>query len=145
MITIRLSAKDDCLNVFQLSNMDYVREHSFHKEKLFGKIMCSGLQGQQLMKNIKFFIIEDTEFIGQVRLNITENIARISIRLLKEYQHKGIAYQALTKIIAENNYQYLAEVEKDNLPSVKLFERLDFIRRKEKTDKNYFEFEYVKK
>lgn len=97
------------------------------------------------MKNIKFFIIEDTEFIGQVRLNITENIARISIRLLKEYQHKGIAYQALTKIIAENNYQYLAEVEKDNLPSVKLFERLDFIRRKEKTDKNYFEFEYVKK
>lgn len=141
-MNIRLAAKDDCLNVFQLSNMDYVRAHSFNKEKIVWEDHIQWFARAIADESIKFYIIEDTDFIGQVRLNIVNNIALISISILKEFQHKGIAYSALKKIIAENEYQYLAQVEKDNLPSITLFERLGFVRRKE--EENYFEYEFKK-
>lgn len=141
-MNIRLAAKDDCLNVFQLSNMDYVRAHSFNKEKIVWEDHVQWFARAIADESIKFYIIEDTDFIGQVRLNIINNIALISISILKEFQHKGIAFSALKKIIAENEYQYLAQVEKDNLPSITLFERLGFVRRKE--EENYFEYEFKK-
>ncbi len=141
-MNIRLAAKDDCLNVFQLSNMDYVRAHSFNKEKIVWEDHVQWFARAIADESIKFYIIEDTDFIGQVRLNIVNNIALISISILKEFQHKGIAFSALKKIIAENEYQYLAQVEKDNLPSITLFERLGFVRRKE--EENYFEYEFKK-
>lgn len=145
MVTIRLAAKDDCLNVFQLSNMDYVRAHSFHKEKIVWENHVQWFAKAIADKNIKFFILEEAEFIGQVRLNISNDTALISISILKEYQHKNIAFSALKKIIAENDYQYLAQVEKNNLPSIALFERLGFVKRKEEANKTYFEYEYLKK
>lgn len=141
-MNIRLAAKDDCLNVFQLSNMDYVRAHSFNKEKIVWEDHVQWFARAIADESIKFYIIEDTDFIGQVRLNIINDIALISISILKEFQHKGIAFSALKKIIAENEYQYLAQVEKDNLPSITLFERLGFVRRKE--EENYFEYEFKK-
>ncbi len=143
-MNIRLAAKDDCLNVFQLSNMDYVRAHSFNKEKIVWEDHVQWFARAIADESIKFYIIEDTDFIGQVRLNIVNNIALISISILKEFQHKGIAFSALKKIIAENEYQYLAQVEKDNLPSIKLFERLGFTQKEDNPAKTYFEYDYNK-
>lgn len=141
MMNIRLAVKDDCLNVFQLSNMDYVRAHSFNKEKILWENHVEWFARATADEKIKFFIIEHTEFIGQVRLDITGETALISISILQKFQHKNIAFSALQKIIAENDYTYLAQVQKDNRQSIKLFERLGFVKRKEETDKNYFEYE----
>lgn len=145
MLTIRLARKEDCFNVFNLSNMDYVRENSFNTEKIVWENHIQWFARAIAAENIKFYVIEDTEFIGQVRLNIDNDNALISISLLKEFWHKGIAFHALQRIMAENTYHYLAEVKKNNLPSIKLFERLGFRRQKEDVSKNYFEYEYLKK
>lgn len=143
-MNIRLATKDDCLNVFNLSNMDYVRVHSFNKEKIVWENHVQWFARAIANENIKFYIIEDTDFIGHVRLNIDNGTALISIDILQEFQHKSIAYSALKKIIAENEYQYLAQVEKDNVPSIKLFERLGFTQKEDNPAKTYFEYEYNK-
>lgn len=143
-MNIRLATKDDCLNVFNLSNMDYVRVHSFNKEKILWDNHVKWFERAITDDCVKFFIIEDNDFMGQVRLNINQNKAVISISLLKEHQHKGVASWALQKIIAENNFQYLAQVEKDNVSSINLFERLGFVKIEDGSAKNYFEYEYIK-
>lgn len=141
MITIRLAAKEDCLNVFQLSNTDYVRDNSFNTEKIVWENHVQWFNNAIQNNSIKFFIIEDKEFIGQVRLNIDNDNALVSISILKEFWHKGIAFHALQKIMTENKYTYLAQVKKNNLPSIKLFERLGFIRQEENPDADYYEYQ----
>lgn len=140
MVNIRLAAKEDCLNVFHLSNMDYVRDNSFNTEKIIWENHVQWFNKAIQNDSIKFFIIEDTEFIGQVRLNIDDDTALVSISILKEFWHRGIAFHSLQKIMAENKYTYLAQVKKNNISSIKLFERLGFIRQEENPHTDYYDY-----
>ncbi len=120
--------------------MDYVRDNSFNTEKIIWENHVQWFEKAIHNDGIKFFIIEDAEFIGQVRLNIDNDNALVSISILKEFWHRGIAFQSLQKIMAENNYTYLAQVKKNNIPSIKLFESLGFIRQEENPHADYYDY-----
>lgn len=112
MITVRLAEERDCKNVFLLSTMDYVRKNSFNTEKILWENHVEWFKKALTSEKIKFFIIEEDGFIGQVRLSVCGSTAAVSISLLEEFQHKGYAYFAMKKIIDEHSYHYLAQIKK---------------------------------
>lgn len=141
MITVRLATKNDCLDFFILSNMDYVRAVSFNKEKISWESHVEWFSKNLLDSNVRFYVIEDENFIGYIRLVIEHNRAIVSIDVLAEYQKKGYATQALGQLIRENNFNFAALVMKGNTASQKLFERLKFL----KTEySDYYLYEYKK-
>jgi len=87
----------------------------------------------------ELFVIENQRFpIGQLRFDYyNKKEAEISISILKEFHGKGFATRALNLAIKSIRKQktikiLVAEINKKNFPSVKLFEKLNF---KFKTEK----------
>jgi len=85
--------------------------------------------------NKELFIIKNFKIpIGQVRFDWANNKkVEISISISKEFQRKGFAFKSLNlaieKIKKEKRAQELtAEINKNNIPSIKLFEKLNFKR-----------------
>ena len=83
------------------------------------------------VKPTAIFIIQKAKIpIGQIRFN--HKTLDISISILKEFRQKGSAIKALNLAIKKikkqgKTKQLMARIHKENLPSVKLFEKLNFI------------------
>ena len=78
---------------------------------------------------IVFIILKSGISIGQIKLDY--KTSDIGISILKEFQGGGLAIQALRLIIKDIKKQkkvkkLVAEIYKNNLPSIKLFEKLGF-------------------
>ncbi len=83
--------------------------------------------------NKNLFIIENFKTpIGQIRFDYQRNKeAEISISILEEFRGRGFAKKALSLTIREIKKQkkakkLIAEINKDNNPSIRLFEKLNF-------------------
>jgi len=82
--------------------------------------------------NKNLFIIKNLKtHIGQVRFDWLKNEqAEVSVSILKEFQGKGFATKALFLAIKEIRKQkkakIIAEIHKNNVASIKLFEKLNF-------------------
>ncbi len=81
----------------------------------------------------ELFIIKNSiTSVGQIRLDYNnQNEARVSISILKEFQKKGFATQSLNLVIKKIKKQkitkkLIAEIHKENLPSLKFFEKFNF-------------------
>ncbi len=79
------------------------------------------------------FVIKNLKTpIGQIRFDwLKSEEAEISISILKEFQAKGFAKKALSSAIKEIKNQkkakkIIAEINKNNVSSIKLFEKLNF-------------------
>ena len=70
--------------------------------------------------------------VGQIRFDFNDKgKAVVSISLLKEFRSKGIGNESFEKAIkllkkTKKPKIVLAEIHKDNIPSIKLFEKLNF-------------------
>jgi len=81
------------------------------------------------LNNKELFIIKDKEIpVGQVRL---DDKVKISISILKEFQGKGFASQALGLAIKDRQ-RLIADINKENTASIRLFEKLNFKLKEEK-------------
>jgi len=91
-----------------------------------------------------YVILCNNERVGQVRFDLLDKTAEISISVLLDYRGKGIADSALKQgidIMKEKGIEKVsAEVEKENLNSIKFFKRVGFNEIKE--NKEYRIFEY---
>ena len=95
-----------------------------------------GLQKREL------FIIQDERIpVGQIRLDWREDKkeAEVSISLLKEFRGKGIASCALAMIVKEvskgrKGIILIAEIRRDNVASIALFEKFHFLKHGESGD-----------
>ena len=78
----------------------------------------------------EIFVIElEGRKVGQIRLDFGQGRkeAIVSISLCKEFHGKGIAAQALKMAFKkEKGVRIIAEIHKDNLASLKLFEKMGF-------------------
>lgn len=79
------------------------------------------------------FIIKNSGIsIGQIRFDYKNfKEVEISISILKEFQGKGVATKALSIAIKRIKKQkeikkIIAEINENNLPSIKLFKKMDF-------------------
>ncbi len=128
-IKIRDVKKEDCIDVFNLSNEKSVRDVSLNQKLIsfeshkiwFDKIISSD--------KCRFYIITDLEnnFLGQVRFNIEDITATISISLTPKVRGKGIGSNVLLLSIDKLEHEVnsietiIAFVREENKKSIKLF------------------------
>ena len=80
--------------------------------------------------NKELFVIKNLKTpIGQVRFDFQNNgEAEVSISILKEFWGRGFAARALSLALKKQKKakKIIAEIHKDNIASIKLFEKLNF-------------------
>ena len=79
--------------------------------------------------------------MGQVRLNISNKIAKIDYSVDKDFRNRGLGLEMLKLVLQKNNLKKLkfyAEVRKDNEKSINIFKNLKF-KNFSKKDKIIFE------
>lgn len=82
------------------------------------------------ISNKELFIISNLKnSIGQIRFDhMNHGEAEISISILKEFQGRAFAIRALSLALKKQKKakKIIAEINKDNVASIKLFEKLGF-------------------
>ena len=133
-IIIRKVKEKDIKDICELSNGDVVREHSIHTEKIKWEHHIVWFKERIEDKNHLFFIVsnKEEEVLGQVRFDIKEEDATISISLSRKLRGKGlsstIVKNACEKAFNEKSElkRILAYIKPENIPSVKCFEKSGF-------------------
>jgi RimJ/RimL family protein N-acetyltransferase len=82
--------------------------------------------------NVKYkFVIHNGVLVGALHIETVEKVGTFSIEILSEFQKRGIGYQILTDL-KQNRFKldinaYIVYIESDNLNSIKLFEKAEFL------------------
>ncbi|KKN06346.1 hypothetical protein LCGC14_1078160 [marine sediment metagenome] len=71
-------------------------------------------------------VMIEGRFAGQVKINEESGLSEISISLVKEYRHKGIATEIILAATEKTNCSVIALIQKTNAPSLKAFIRAGF-------------------
>ena len=115
-----------------------VRKNSFNSDEFSYESHCKWLEKQLNNKDCDIFLFKvNDEFVGQTRLYYEDNEAIINYSIAKEHRGKGNALLMIEKVIEyvfQNNISidtFVAEVKLDNIPSIKVFEKLNFSKKKE--------------
>ncbi|MGG1676525.1 GNAT family N-acetyltransferase [Neobacillus sp. NRS-1170] len=148
-IFLRKVEKNDIVNVFNLSNEDYVREYSLNKEKIEWDEHVKWFE--KVLQNDNFFYVvsnKDHEFLGQIRYKVENKNATVSISLSKEIVGKGKSRSLLTESMVllkkecPSIENIIAYISKDNVPSQKLFVKANFTLFKEDSNFNQYIYKY---
>ncbi len=134
-VTIRKAGAGNKKFLWQLRNKPYVFKYSRVSKPVKWQEHINWitpiLKGES---NKELFIISaDGVPAGQLRFDYGDNKkAEISISLLEEFWGKGIARRAIRSGVRRLERQgkiktILAEISKDNIGSIKLFEKLNFV------------------
>lgn len=132
---VRPVNKDDCVRVWEIKNHPMVRANSKHQEEVvfadhklwFDKKYFSGANNYCYVLESK-----DGKIIGYCRFDYKEedDAFIISIALDPEYHARGFGFILLNESLSQFGYKHdkniLAEIKKDNIPSIKLFKKNNF-------------------
>jgi len=131
-ILVRKAEIRDELAIFNLSNQEYVRKVSINKNKISLEDHQKWFR-KKLSDNSPFYVIEDMDgiFLGQVRYQIEDKAAEISLSFSSILKERGLAKNIVEKSLnlLFNEYPLdliIAHLYEDNIASKKLFERLGF-------------------
>lgn len=151
-ISIRNLESRDIYNVFDLSNDDEVRQNSFNTDKIKFEDHEKWFKKKIKDSNNIFLVANiDNIFAGQLRFDIEDYNAIISISIAKSYRKLGI-----TSIILKKSIKYLkansstvkfvvAHIKEDNTGSVNFFEKAGFKLQGKVNINNHRVLEYVYK
>jgi RimJ/RimL family protein N-acetyltransferase len=131
--TFRRAGESDCKKVWDLSNDPVVRNASFSSDSIPWENHIQWFAAKLLDANCFFYIIEtmDESFIGQVRYDIQDKQAIVSVALTSQYRGKGYASRVLyksTQAIFESTTVDLirAYIKPDNTVSLRAFTKSGF-------------------
>lgn len=132
---LRNISKDDIHDVFNLSNEDYVRKFSINKNNITWEEHVDWFENIINSNNNIFYVVTDfnNNFLGQLRYNIEDNLAVVSISLCKSITGKGLSKkfldQSLNLIKDERKdlKSIMAYVSNKNIASKSLFEKVGFL------------------
>lgn len=120
--------------VFNLSNDPWVRERSFSNGEISFDEHVIWYNNEIINDNCLFLVAEvDSEFLGQIRFKINEDIAIISISLVKKYRGIGIGAEILKRSIVilktkkPQIRRIIAQIKSDNLHSKNFFIKFGFV------------------
>ena len=150
-IFIEKATLDYLKPVFKLSNSDYVRKYSISKSKITWDAHRVWFSSIIESSNDVFHVVLDEEnnFLGQVRFNMQEETATVSISLTEQLLGKGKSKQILHANIEFLFREYIdikqidAFISPENKASLKLFQSLGFT--KVSTGVNFHKFELRRK
>lgn len=138
-IILKRAEFSDIEFLWYLRNRKEIRKYSKNSKKIKWQEhidwvlpILLGISDKQL------FIIKNAKTpIGQIRFDYKDkNEAEISISILKDFWGKGFASKAITRGIKKqkNIKHFTAEIYKNNLSSIRLFEKMKFIFEEKKGD-----------
>lgn len=125
MIKLRNANNGDCYLLFNWVNDEDIRRNSFNSEPVELEVHEKWFKSKMNDKNCKIFIIiKDEEPVGQIRVDIENDIGIISFSLDSRYRGMGIGSESL-KLIKEKfeDTLLIGKVKKDNIASIKAFEK----------------------
>tara|TARA_B100001057_G_scaffold501302_1_gene623602 strand:+ start:18896 stop:19348 length:453 start_codon:yes stop_codon:yes gene_type:complete len=97
-------------------------------------------------KNIIKIIYIDDIPIGVIRLEKKNSFLLLSYMIAPKYRRKGYAYKAIKRMVFNSKYNKLkkivAIVKKDNIPSIKIFRKLKFVKKNNVKNKKFLKFEH---
>ena len=131
---LRLATTSDCKTVWEWANDPVTRNASFSSEIIPWENHVNWFNIKLMDKNWLFYIIEDknSTLIGQVRFQIEENHAIVSVSLAIESRGKGFAspiLQISSKKVFENTAvkTIRAYIKPTNTSSIQAFVKANFI------------------
>lgn len=153
-IKINKATINDMLDIFELANDDVVRKNSFNQEKISLKVHEEWFIKKINDPNCLFLIFKNQEghFIGSVRFDLDINYLLnhyiISIQISKNFRGKNIANSILKNSINEfqkifKDSTIIAKIKNDNIASIKIFKKNNFIVISENKQENYFLLQLV--
>ncbi len=134
-VFLRIVKSEDIRDVFQLSNEDYVRQFSIHKNKIDWKDHVVWFDSILKSDDKVFYVVTDCteKFLGQIRYTIENKSAIVSISLCQSITGKGLSHKLLFESIKRISEErkgldgIIAFVSDENIASRKLFERVNFV------------------
>jgi RimJ/RimL family protein N-acetyltransferase len=144
-IYFRFADENDCKLLFDWRNDEGVRKKSGDTSELKYDSHKTWFLNALNNSDIIIFIMLNEKYqeIGQVRLNISNKENVISISLDKEFRGKGYGTLAIKKsselfINKFKTGQIIAKIKKDNIPSIKSFEKAGYVFYKSLEDFNNY-------
>ena len=129
-IYLREATINDELLVFEWRNIDSLVALSSKQKKVTLQEHQQWFKKKIADLNCKLLIIQLKEkSIGLIRLELEQEECKITIYLIPGYEGQGFGYAALSQAIDNCTLDcksYLAEVQIKNIPSQKLFQKLEF-------------------
>lgn len=132
-IIIREASLNDAEILFELSNDDRVRGNSINTNKIDWENHVKWLKAKIISSNYYIFLFfDDKNFIGQVKFEIEDKEAVVSISIVSEYRGKKLAVPMLQKGIekilctSKNVKKIIAYIKPENQYSIKSFSKVGF-------------------
>lgn len=129
----RRANSNDAKNVFQLSNAPDVRANSIHEDKIEWNTHVTWFSKKINNPNCCYYVAyENKIFVGQVRYDIENNEATVSISIDKAYRKRGLAVKLLKNtvynVFCENKDVNVitAFIKPINVSSLNVFENAGF-------------------
>lgn len=147
---LRLATSSDCKTVWEWANDPVTRNASFSSDIIPWEDHVNWFNTKLADKNCLFYIVEDenSNLIGQVRFEIEESQAIVSVSLAAESRGKGFAspiLQVSSRKAFENTVveTIRAYIKPTNSPSIRAFIKANFVRNGLVLTHNQQAFEFV--
>ncbi len=148
--TIRIASVNDMIHVFELSNNIEVRNNSFNQKEIL--LDDHKIWFNKTINNPKVFfqIVEVAGvFAGQVRYTIEDNECVVGISISPKF--RGISLGEKILIVSAQNFKKVfqnvktvtAYIKKENIGSVKIFEKAGYLLLLENDEKNFNACKYT--
>ena len=132
---VRKAEKKDINLIYDLSNDPLVRKNSINSKKIPWKEHLNWFEKKINDKDSVFYVIFDDkgEFIGQVRYEINNNTAIVSISITKYFRGKKLSVPLLKDTARllfkekENVNEIHALIKPDNISSIKSFQMAQYV------------------
>ena len=150
-LTISIASEEDVNTYFLWANDPEVRVQAYNTTSIQFNDHKNWFARKLNSENSKLYIFKfSNERIGQVRFDISKDrTALISYSIDKNFRGRGLAkkmlHTAIKKLIKESGITcFLAHVKSDNVPSIKVFENINFTIIDEVIDNNrkFYVYQY---
>lgn len=143
---IKLAQIEDMKDIYDLSNDDLVRANSFNQEKIQWEDHQKWFKNKLEDEKSLFYVIRnDSDLIAQIRFDMNDEDAEISISIAPNFRGKGLGANLLKitseKVISEKEAKkIIAYVKNDNAASKTIFEKAGYILKEKDSGKLRYEY-----
>jgi len=145
----RKAQAEDVELLYKWSNDDLVRKQSFNTERIPFESHCKWFEGKLKDQNTLIYIMEiEAEPASVVRFEIGDENTVIGISISAAFRGKGLGKNLIMEGVDEyfkkNKLPVVASIKKDNIASIKSFEKAGFSFLKEEIINNIDSVVYQK-
>jgi len=143
---IRKVTEKDSKRIWEIRNHSICRRNFHDQKEIDFKHHNSWFKNQYFnnQDNHCYVLEKDCLIVGYCRFDLKGNGLLVSIAIDPNYHGRGLGSELLGKSsrMLKTERDILAEVQKTNMPSIKIFEENKFIKYKE--DKEYYYYKLIK-